>query len=188
MSSNNFDTDPDYDIKCPSCANGNIKISKHVHDLPDGDKMLLIKFECNSCSFFKNDVIPLTTNLNPGIFRLRITNEEDLKSKVYRSPLAKLEIPELEMEVEPGPNADFYFTNVEGILFRFKTALKIYMKDLEDRSLDYLKLIKINENLKNAIEGKFPFTLIISDLEGGSYIVPIDNSKLSFVEFQRPNE
>ncbi len=188
MSSNNFDTDPDYDIKCPSCANGNIKISKHVHDLPDGDKMLLIKFECNSCSFFKNDVIPLTTNLNPGIFRLRITNEEDLKSKVYRSPLARLEIPELEMEVEPGPNADFYFTNVEGILFRFETALKIYMKDLDNGSPDYLKLRKINENLKSAMEGKYPFSLIMTDIEGGSYIIPIDKPKLTFIKINKPIE
>ena len=107
-----------------------IELHKIVYDIPDGDKMLIIKFECNNCDFTQNDVIPLTTRLDPGILTLRVTDEKDLRSKVYRSPTAKLEIPELELMVNPGPNADFYYTNVEGILLRFENAVTIYKNNI----------------------------------------------------------
>ena len=82
-------------IKCPSCKEGTILFSRTVYDLPDGDKLLLIKLECNKCDFINKDVIPLTTRTEPGISEYYITEESDLKSKIYRSPTAKLEIPEL---------------------------------------------------------------------------------------------
>jgi zinc finger protein len=90
-----------------------IEISKVTYDVPDGDKILIIKFECNLCNYSNNDIIPLTTNFAPGIMKLKVSNEDDLKSKIYRSPVGSLEIPELELVVNPGPRADFYYTNVE---------------------------------------------------------------------------
>ena len=103
-----------------------IEITKTEYDLPDEDKMLILKFECNNCNFHKNDIIPLTTRIEPGISSLKVTKESDLKSKIYRSPTGKLEIPELEVIVTPGPSAQFYFTNIQGILMRFEDAVNIY--------------------------------------------------------------
>jgi zinc finger protein len=110
---------------------------------------------------------------------LNITNENDLKSKVYRSPTGILEIPELELVVEPGPNAEFYYTNIEGILFRFEEAVLIYKNTLKNDPQS-LELDKILENIKKALNGSLPFTLIITDEGGGSYIIPQDHSKYSF--------
>ncbi|MFX1599963.1 MAG: ZPR1 zinc finger domain-containing protein, partial [Promethearchaeota archaeon] len=169
-----------YSFKCPSCQEGLIDIIKHIYTLPDGDKMLILKFECNSCNFHKNDIIPLSTNMEPGIMTLRVTNEEDLKSKIYRSPVGKLEIPELELLVEPGPRADFYYTNVQGILFRFENAVSIYKNNLEEDNKEKDELDELLHNLKKAIDGKFNFTLIITDPHGGSYIIPQDKSKYTF--------
>ena len=56
----------EFSFKCPSCKKGIIKILKTIYDVPDGDKMLLIKFECNICNFTNNDILPLTTNNTPG--------------------------------------------------------------------------------------------------------------------------
>src|SRR4030043_1426317 len=117
MSEKAKETEEDFiGFKCPACKEGDITVKKAEYDMPDKDKMLIIKFECNKCNYYKNDIIPLTTRTESGIMTLRITNEEDLKSKVYRSPTAKLEIPELELQVEPGPSSSFYYTNIEGIL------------------------------------------------------------------------
>ncbi|MFW9878292.1 MAG: ZPR1 zinc finger domain-containing protein [Candidatus Thorarchaeota archaeon] len=171
-----------YSFKCPSCEKGSIEIFKNIYDLPDGDKMLILKFECNVCNFHKNDVIPLTTNMKAGVMTLVVSKEEDLKSKVYRSPVGKLEIPELELIVEPGPRADFYYTNVEGILYRFENAVSIYRKSLKDGSIEIDEIDEILNNLRKALEGKFKFTLKITDPEGGSYIIPIDKSKYKFEE------
>jgi C4-type Zn-finger protein len=80
-----------FQFKCPACKVGNIEMNKVYYDSPDGDKILIIKFECNRCNFHKNDVIPFTTHIEPGIMKLTITNEEDLKSKIYRSPIGELD-------------------------------------------------------------------------------------------------
>jgi len=174
-----------YSFKCPSCQEGTIDIFKTIYDLPDGDKMLILKFECNICNFHKNDIIPLTTNMEPGIMTLQVTDEDDLKSKIYRSPIGKLEIPELDLIVEPGPRADFYYTNVQGILFRFETAVSIYNYNLEENDPEKREIDELLSNLKLAIDGKFKFTLIISDLEGGSYIIPHDKSKYTFEKIKK---
>jgi len=174
-----------YSFKCPSCQEGIIDIVKSIYDLPDGDKMLILKFECNICNFHKNDVIPLTTNIEPGIMTLQILDENDLKSKIYRSPTGKLEIPELELIVEPGPRADFYYTNIQGILFRFENAVSIYRNNLEENDPEKSEIDELMLILKQAIDGKFKFTLKITDSQGGSYIIPQDKSKYSFEKIDK---
>ncbi|MFX1571257.1 MAG: ZPR1 zinc finger domain-containing protein [Promethearchaeota archaeon] len=180
MSNDNRISEVIYSYKCPSCKDGTIDIIKSIYKLPDGDKMLILKFECNACNFHKNDIIPLTTNMKPGIMTLQITNEDDLKSKVYRSPMGKLEIPELELTVQPGPRADFYYTNVEGILLRFENALLIYRNNLEENDPEKSEIDDLIRNLKLAIDGKFKFSLKITDTQGGSYIIPWEESKYRF--------
>jgi len=177
-------TEINYSFKCPICKEGKIEISKVTYDVPDGDKILIIKFECNICNYSNNDIIPLTTNFTPGIMKLKVTNEEDLKSKIYRSPLGSLEIPELELVVNPGPRADFYYTNVEGILFRFENAVSIYRKNLEKDDAQIEEIDKILHDLGKALNGEFKFTLIITDTGGGSYIIPNDKSKYSFEKYE----
>ena len=184
MSENAKKTSEEYSFKCPVCKKGNLVISKTIYNLPDKDKMLIMKFECSNCRFNKNDIIPLTTRMSPGIMTLNITSEKDLKSKIYRSPVGKLEIPELELIVEPGPSADFYYTNVEGILYRFQRAVSIFYNNLDKKDVQKPEIEEILKNLDKAIKGQFKFTLIITDLEGGSYIIPEDKSKYSFKEIK----
>jgi zinc finger protein len=184
LSEKSKNDEEEFSFKCPTCEKGRIKIHKTTYDVPDGDKMLLIKFECNICNFTNNDIIPLTTHNTPGKMTLRVSNEIDLKSKIYRSPVGRLEIPELELFVEPGPNADFYYTNVEGILFRFENAVSIYRKNLEDDDVQIEEIDKVLQDLHEASKGEYKFTLIITDTGGGSYIIPEDESKYSFEKFE----
>lgn len=170
-------------FKCPACQDGMVNLHKAVYDLPDGDKMLILKFECDKCNYTKNDIIPLTTNMKPGKMVLCVEDAEDLKSKIYRSPTGKLEIPELELVVEPGPSAQLYFTNVEGILYRFEAAVRIYRNDLDFDEADDSEKDEIDEilnDIQKALEGNFKFTLKITDPDGGSYIIPQDEKKYSF--------
>ncbi|TFF84354.1 MAG: ZPR1 zinc finger domain-containing protein [Promethearchaeota archaeon] len=173
-------SEKEFSFQCPVCKKGIITIQKTVYDLPDKDKMLIIKFECNTCNYSNNDIIPLTTNFKPGVISLKVKDEIDLKSKVYRSPVGKLEIPELELAVEPGPSANFYYTNVEGILLRFENAVSIYKNNLDNDDPQIDEIEALLENIQKAIEGKFEFTLKISDKGGGSYIIPQNKSNYSF--------
>lgn len=174
-------------FKCPRCQKGTVHLNKTVYELPDEDKMLIITFQCNKCDFRNNDIIPLTTRTEPGISILRVTNEEDLKSKLYRSPTASLEIPELELEVEPGPRAGFYLTNIEGVLDRFKSAVSTYRHTLEEKDLEKEEINTLMENIEKASAGNYNFTVRMTDTEGGSYIVPQDESKYSFEKISQEN-
>jgi zinc finger protein len=180
MSENIRNKDDKFSLKCPNCSDGIISIDTIEYDLPDGDKMLIVKFFCDSCNFHKNDIIPMTTRIEPGIMTLKVSNENDLKSKIYRSPTGKLEIPELELIVEPGPRADFYYTNVEGILLRFEGAVLIYKNNLEKNDPEFKEIEQILIDLHKAVKGELKFTLQITDIGGGSYIIPQDQSKYSF--------
>ena len=86
--------------------------------------------------------------------------------------------------MEPGPSADFYYTNIEGVLFRFENAVSIYRKNLENDDAEIDELDKILINLRKALKGEFEFTLILTDSGGGSYILPEDKSKYSFQKFE----
>lgn len=170
----------DFTFSCPSCANGTIQIKKSIYDLKDGDQMLILKYECNKCKFSKSDIIPLSTQMEPGVITLKITDKKDLDSKIYRSPSGYMEIPELDLEVEPGRASYFYFTNVEGILVRFKEAVEMFKRSLDQNDDAHAKVDKILSNIDKAINGEFSFTLKITDLQGGSYIIPVDESKYAF--------
>ncbi len=167
-------------FKCPNCKEGTIIIYKSTYDLNDGDKMLILRFECDKCEFTNNDIIPMTTRIEPGTMTLKITDEKDLRSKIYRSTTSMLEIPELELSVEPGPGAKFYFTNVEGVLDRFETAVSIFRRDIGDDDPETAEIDELLDDLKKALKGQLNFTLKITDLGGGSYIIPEDDSKYSF--------
>jgi len=180
MADNIRNNENKFSLRCPDCANGIISINTIEYDLPDGDKMLIVKFVCDSCNFHKNDIIPMTTRIEPGIMTLKVSNENDLKSKIYRSPTGKLEIPELELIVEPGPRADFYYTNVEGILLRFEEAVLIYKNSLGKTDPEFKEIEELLIDLNKALKGELNFTLQITDMGGGSYIIPQDQSTYSF--------
>ncbi|MFX1238358.1 MAG: ZPR1 zinc finger domain-containing protein [Promethearchaeota archaeon] len=178
----------DFSFKCPSCTKGIIKIQKTIYDSQDGDQILILKYECNDCGYLTKDVVPLSSKMKPGVILMRIKNEKDLGSMLYRSPTGKLEIPELELVVEPGPKADFYLTTIEGILFKFESAVKIYKNSLEYNDPEFTRVSKIIDDLQEAKKGKFPFTLKITDNAGGSYIMPQDETQYSFEPLNNDNE
>jgi zinc finger protein len=180
MSEKAKNSQEEYYLQCPVCKEGKIAIRKTVYDLPDKDKMLIIKFECDKCNYTNNDIIPLTTNLTPGINLLKVKDESDLASKIYRSPIGTLEISELELVIEPGPSANFYYTNIEGILLRFENAVSIYKNNLDENDPQIDEVEQILKNIKKALKGEFKFTLKLSDAGGGSYIIPSNKSNYSF--------
>jgi ZPR1-related zinc finger protein len=180
MSNKAKNNEEEFYLQCPACKDGKISIKKTEYDLPDKDKMLIIKFECTKCNYSNNDIIPLTTNFKPGVSILKITDDTDLESKVYRSPIGKLEIPELELVIEPGPSATFYYTNIEGILLRFESAVSIYKRNLDKNDPHITEIKELLENIQEALKGKFEFTLKLSDNGGGSYIIPQNKSNYTF--------
>ncbi len=166
-------------ILCPECRSGEVQMNRTIYKLPDGEDILILLLECPNCHSMQRDVIPLKNAFKPGIYELKI-DDGDFTHKIMRGASGKLTIPEFDIESERGPSARFLLTNVERILLQMKEAAQILLNSEvpEDRTAAQKA---INE-LTLALEGKLKFTIILEDLKGGSYIVPSNPEKLTFIK------
>jgi len=156
-------------MKCPCCGR-DLNILTHIHEIPYFGKIAIFTVICE-CGFKKTDI----EYLEEKKFKkhiLKVESEKDLEAKIVRSSYGKIEIPELGLELLPGPAAEGFITNVEGLLMRFEWALEMLLKwKLEEGDIDaYNKGLEVKEKIKLAKEGKIPFTVIVEDETGNSLI------------------
>ncbi len=170
-------------ILCPRCKKGRIILEQTSYKLPKQDEtVLLMLVKCTNCNLLIRDVLPLETKIKPGTYTYRVI-DGDLTAKVFRSPTGYLEIPEYGIEVEPGPEAEFIVTNIEGILERAISATKF----LYDANPDNVVARDLLPVLDEARQGKHEFTVILRDKTGGSCITHDDPSKIIFEEYVPPS-
>ena len=165
------------EVKCPRCETGTIEVNRTLHQLPDKEEILILLMECNSCSFSRNDVIPLHSAFQPGIYTLHIT-DGDLTAKIFRSPTGVITLPEADFEIEPGSAAEYLITNVEGILNRMIQWSKVMLKQYSEHEQEYQKIQSTLNILMECLDGTKNFHLILSDKEGGSYVLTTNESTL----------
>lgn len=164
------------EIPCPQCGKGRITITKTIYKFPrTNEHTCFLLFRCDRCDYRQNDVIPLDTEFRPGTFTLTV-RPGDLTAKIFRSATAAISIPELDVEIEPGPAAAFMLTNVEGVLARLQQFARLLLPDCEDPG----KVERTLAAIQDILEGKRGVTLILQDLEGGSYIAPPDPALLVY--------
>ncbi|TFG20295.1 MAG: ZPR1 zinc finger domain-containing protein [Promethearchaeota archaeon] len=167
------------EVTCPHCKKGIIKVNRTLHTLPDKEEILIMLLECESCKFSRSDVIPLSSAFQPGIYTIHVTGG-DLTAKIFRSPTGVILLPEADFEIEPGRSAEYLITNIEGILNRMIQWSKFMLKDFKEQENQYQKIQKTLEILTRCRNGTMDFTIILVDKEGGSYIIPSNESLLSF--------
>jgi zinc finger protein len=151
---------------CPACGE-EVDYLYETEHIPYFSEILIITCSCPLCGYRFSDVQSLTVN-QPVKFEFRVETEEDLMVRVVRSTQGTIIIPELGVEISPGPACEGFVSNVEGILMRI------------DKVLDGAVIDGDEEQRKNALDlkekmamtgcGKFPITVIISDPMGNSLI------------------
>lgn len=161
---------------CPTCRAGQLVTTQSKEEIPYFGPAILLTVRCGQCGFRYNDIIYLTDK-EPTSYSLKVVDAEDLKIRVVRSATAHVRIPELHVEITPGPQAESYVSNVEGILKRVEEATKTLFTLTQDeqqkiRQLNYL------EKIRKAREGKIPFTLILRDPHGTSAIISQSDKKI----------
>ena len=78
-----------------------------------------------------------------------------------------IKIPELGVEIKPGPYSQGFISNVEGLLDRIKEVIKAKMADEKEESKAREFLLR----LRDARDGKLPFTVVLKDPLGNSAMV-----------------
>ncbi len=151
---------------CP-CCNTQIEYLYKTENIPYFSDILIISAVCPECGYKFVDT-QLLKHGEPARYTVAIGAEEDLAIRVIRSMSASIEIPELGVRIDPGPQCQGFVSNVEGVLDRIETVVKGALNwgnDVEKENAAALlgDIVKVKA-------GTFPVTLILEDPCGNSGI------------------
>ncbi len=153
---------------CPACGKKTLRTVIVEKELPHFGRAVIVTSKCSSCGYTHTDVMELEDR-GKKVERLRVDSPEKLNYVVVRSSSGRVRIPELELEIHPGPFSNGFITTVEGVLDRFEDATKKFQPESEEERR--LKEQALDE-IRRAKEGKLTFTLEIEDPRGVSGILP----------------
>ena len=184
---------------CMACGRtGETRMS--ITSVPNFSEIILMCFVCEKCGFKDAEVKPGGDISEKGtITTLHVTLEtaaSDLKRDVLKSGDASLAIPELGFESAYGTLGAVY-TTVEGLLVQTKENMEsssLFQMGLGDSASAQTKskFRAFLDKLGDVIEGRSPFTLIIKDPIGSSWIysplAPQSDPQIDFEYFDRSEE
>lgn len=151
---------------CPACGEKVDWLYK-TENIPYFSDILIISCSCPDCGYRFSDVQNLTTN-EPVRYVFCACSEEDLSVRVVRSSAARIIIPELGVEINPGPACEGFVSNVEGILFRIDKILDGALIEGDDDQRR--NALALKEKIVQIRSGQGTITLIIEDPHGNSVI------------------
>jgi len=173
-------TESEYTFKCPVCNTGNLTVRSMLYSVPFFNELAMFMVQCPDCGFSHNDVFSAEQR-KPSRFTLYVDDVSLLNVRVVRSGSCTYRFPEWGIDVEPGPAADAFITNVEGLLFRVRSVVETAggFAELEE---ERLRASEILEEMKSALCGEFPFTLVLEDPAGVSGILSDDMTIVKYEE------
>ncbi len=151
---------------CPLCSNE--LVTNWVQDnIPFFGEVMHITSLCD-CGFRYSDTLIMAQRA-PVHYELKIKSEDDLNARVVRSTSGMIRIPELGIDIEPGPASESFVSNIEGVLDRVEEILGMVTrwgeKEKTERALELLSTL---EKIK---AGEYEITVIIEDPLGNSAII-----------------
>ena len=159
---------------CPICKSHDLDITAYIYEVPSIGQILMTVAICEKCGYKFRDVTPIATLGKKVKIIIRIEKPDDLRTIVYRSSTAIIKIPELELEITPGPAAIPQITTIDGVIEYILEYLTPMCNQLENPE----KCLEIINELSKAMNGERQFTLIIEDPGGASFIVKNYTAKI----------
>ena len=153
---------------CPLCGQKTLILTERDTEVPYFGRVYLFSMTCNNCKYHKADV-ESTEQKEPVKFEFEISSEEDMKVRVVKSSEATVKIPHV-TTITPGPAAQGYVTNIEGILNRVKYQIESLKETAEDDE-DKQKAKNLLKKLTRIMWGQEKQKLIIEDPSGNSAII-----------------
>ncbi|WP_297470843.1 ZPR1 zinc finger domain-containing protein [Thermococcus sp.] len=158
---------------CPICGGkGTLKAIQHIHEIPYFGKVMESTIYCEKCGYRNADVMILEDR-PPKLYTVKVENEKDLFTRVVRSKSGTIELEEIGVKIEPGPAAEGFITNVEGVLERVRETLLMAREFRKQESDEEAvkKADEILEYIEEVKEGKKPLTVKIADPLGNSALI-----------------
>ncbi len=157
---------------CPLCHKE--LLTNWVPDnIPFFGEVMHITSMCE-CGFRYSDTLILAES-KPVRYELKIKNQDDLDARVVRSTSGTIRIPELGVEIEPGPASESFISNIEGVLDRVEEILGMVTRWGEQEKTERaMELLSILEKIKS---GNYEITVIVEDPLGNSAIIAENATK-----------
>ena len=153
---------------CPICRKKTLVLSMTESDVPFFGKILIYVMSCESCKYYKTDV-ESDEQKEPCKFTFEINNKDDLNVRVVKSAEAVVKIPHLG-SIEPGPSAEGYVSNVEGLIVKIKEQIETIRDNEEDEAVKK-KAKNLLKKIQNILWGSEKAKIIIEDKTGNSAII-----------------
>uniref|UniRef100_A0A7S3DST4 Zinc finger ZPR1-type domain-containing protein n=1 Tax=Entomoneis paludosa TaxID=265537 RepID=A0A7S3DST4_9STRA len=174
---------------CPACGGGRGVTTVLPTILPTFGEIMVMTLLCDDCGWRDSQVTASGEIQRQGqILTLTVASPRDLNRQVVKSDAATLSVPQLDLEIPPSTQRGTLST-VEGILKKTATALesqqpdRLRLGDVENfhRCRNVIQRLRRyagvendddsdNENDKEALADVFPFTIILDDPAGNSFI------------------
>ncbi len=154
----------EYKVKCPVCGEKALTIAYYTYEAPLVGEVIIETGKCAYCGFRWSDA-SIAESQGPRTITFEVNGRKELNALVVKASSATIRIPELGVEITPGPAAHGYITTVEGIIQRI---LDHVPSECFSSSSKCYKKVKA---LEKAMEGDIKFTLIIEDPLGKSAII-----------------
>ncbi len=156
----------EYKVKCPVCG-ADLCVEEFLYDMPLVGKVILSSGRCQKCGYRWSDV-RLAEPRGPRKIIYEVDKPGDENAIVVRASTAAIVIPELGIEIRPGPAALGFITTIEGLIMDI-TGKTEFLCSEPDAPLDECR--KKLELLNKARDGLVKYTVILIDPEGVSAIV-----------------
>lgn len=139
--------------------------------IPFYKDVIVMSFSCDHCNFQNNEIQSGAQIAEKGVrYLLKVETPRDLNRQVVKSDYASVKIVEVDFEIPP-KSQNGEITTVEGIITRAINGLE---QDQETRRKEHSDVAaQIDEFIKklNLLkEFQEPFTLILEDISGNSFI------------------
>ncbi|XP_078062336.1 zinc finger protein ZPR1 isoform X1 [Mustelus asterias] len=158
--------------------------------IPFFKEIIVSSFACENCGWVNNEIQSAGKIQEEGVqYKLLVSSKEDLNREVVKADCATTKIPELDFEIPPLTQKGALST-VEGLIDRAVAGLE---QDQPTRKATdpevALKIEEFIEKLMKLKDVKVPFTLIIDDPSGNSFVenpyAPQKDEALLITQYKR---
>ena len=154
--------------QCMMCGKKSLSLTESQSEVPLFGKIFLFSMHCDSCHYHKADV-EAAEKKEPARYTFEINGKDDLSVRVIRSSEGIIKIPHVG-SMEPGPHAEGFITNIEGVIEKFKKQIET-LRDTAEEDEDRKKAKNMLKKLQNVLWGSEKLKIIIEDPSGNSAIV-----------------
>ena len=169
---------------CPLCREKTLELTEEDVEVPYFGRVSLFSMTCSNCKYHKAD-IESAEKKEPSKYTFEISSEKDMKVRVVKSSEATVKVPHI-TTITPGPAAQGYVTNIEGILNRIKYQIETARDTAEDDE-DKQKAKNFPKKLTKIMWGQEKQKIIIEDPSGNSAIIS-DKAEKSSLKGAKPEE